>query len=272
VGAYAGIYDDRNPQIVYSGPWTWNLADGRYDGTQTFSHVAGSTASFTFTGTRVTYLYEAQWNMGHAQVSIDGNVVTPDVDEFAAVGQQQQRLTYSGLGNGTHTITVTVLGTSDAQSADSYVIIDAFIVEAPPAWPCATCYLSYDHLGSVRMVTDQNANVIARHDYLPFGEEIPGNTAGRDSTFGAPDNVNQKFTGQERDAETSLDFFQARYYASGVMRFMSPDPLRLSAFLDNPQSWNMYSYAYNRPLEFVDNQDRPFTNGTILGGQANEFS
>jgi hypothetical protein len=40
---------------------------------------------------------------------------------------------------------------------------------------CTTCYLSYDHLGSVRLVTDQNANVVTRHDYLPFGEEIPAN-------------------------------------------------------------------------------------------------
>jgi hypothetical protein len=47
--------------------------------------------------------------------------------------------------------------------------------------PCTTCYLSYDHLGTVRMVTDAFANVIARHDYLPFGEEIPANTAGRRS-------------------------------------------------------------------------------------------
>jgi len=39
---------------------------------------------------------------------------------------------------------------------------------------CVTCYLSYDHLGSVRLVTNQNANVISRHDYLPLGEEIPG--------------------------------------------------------------------------------------------------
>jgi RHS repeat-associated protein len=102
------------------------------------------------------------------------------------------------------------------------------------------------------MVTDQNPNIIARHDYLPFGEEIPGNTAGRDSTFGASDNVNQKFTGQERDAETGLDFFHARYYTSGVMRFMSPDPANAGADLTNPQSWNGYSYVLNNPLNAVD--------------------
>ena len=36
--------------------------------------------------------------------------------------------------------------------------------------PCATCYLSYDHLGNVRLVTDASHSVISRHDFLPFGE------------------------------------------------------------------------------------------------------
>jgi RHS repeat-associated protein len=89
--------------------------------------------------------------------------------------------------------------------------------------PCKTCYLSYDHLGSVRLVTDQNAGVISRHDFLPFGEEIVGVAGRSGAPWGAADNVNQKFTGQERDAETGLDFFQARYYGSALGRFTSPD-------------------------------------------------
>ena len=45
--------------------------------------------------------------------------------------------------------------------------------------PCAACYLSYEYLRTARFVTDAFANLIARHDYLPFGEEVPANTAGR---------------------------------------------------------------------------------------------
>ncbi len=126
------------------------------------------------------------------------------------------------------------------------------IENATAGAPCQTCYLSYDHLGSVRLVTDQNANIIARHDYLPFGEEILGGEAGRSSQWGATDSVNQKFTGQERDAETGLDFFQARYYTGGVMRFLSPDPANAGADLTNPQSWNGYSYVWNNPLTNID--------------------
>ncbi len=74
----------------------------------------------------------------------------------------------------------------------------------------------------------------------------------RTSVWGASDNVNQKFTGQERDAETNLDFFQARYLSSGLGRFMSPDPHNAGAAMKNPQSWNAYAYVMGNPLNSVD--------------------
>jgi uncharacterized protein RhaS with RHS repeats len=36
-----------------------------------------------------------------------------------------------------------------------------------------TKYITADHLGSTRLITDASGNVVARHDYLPFGEEVP---------------------------------------------------------------------------------------------------
>jgi len=54
---------------------------------------------------------------------------------------------------------------------------------------CATCYFTADHLGGTRIVTDSGANVVARHDYLPFGEEIAAGKAGRDANFGPVSDV-----------------------------------------------------------------------------------
>ncbi len=109
------------------------------------------------------------------------------------------------------------------------------------------------------MVTNETRTRVSLHDYLPFGEEIPANTAGRDGNFGGFENVRQRFTGQERD-ETNLDYFQARYYGGALGRFTSPDPLNAGADLLNPQSWNAYSYVVNRPLTYIDPQGTSFLN------------
>jgi RHS repeat-associated protein len=65
--------------------------------------------------------------------------------------------------------------------------------------------------------------------------------------------VRQQFTGHERDAETGLDFFGARYYSSVQGRFISYDPLWITAKrLVDPQQLNLYSYVRNNPLKYID--------------------
>ncbi|MGH9967444.1 MAG: RHS repeat-associated core domain-containing protein, partial [Pyrinomonadaceae bacterium] len=59
-------------------------------------------------------------------------------------------------------------------------------------------------------------------------------------------------TQKERDNETGLDFFEARYYASTQGRFTSVDALLSSGIPDEPQSWNRYSYTINNPLKYID--------------------
>jgi RHS repeat-associated protein len=61
------------------------------------------------------------------------------------------------------------------------------------------------------------------------------------------------FSGKERDTESGNDYFGARYYASSMGRFMSPDPGWFMAMdVTNPQSLNLYSYALNNPFKFID--------------------
>jgi RHS repeat-associated protein len=65
--------------------------------------------------------------------------------------------------------------------------------------------------------------------------------------------IGSRYTGKERDAESGLDYFGARYYGSNMGRFMSPDPSGLLTQRPaDPQSWNMYAYARNNPLIFID--------------------
>ena len=65
------------------------------------------------------------------------------------------------------------------------------------------------------------------------------------------------FTGKEHDTESGNDYFGARYYASSMGRFLSPDwsakvePVPYSK-LDNPQTLNLYAYVGNNPFSRVD--------------------
>jgi len=115
-------------------------------------------------------------------------------------------------------------------------------------------WLVTDQLGTPRMVFDKTGTLATtkRHDYLPFGEELSSGQGVRNTTlgYGASDGVRQKFTNQERDNETGLDYMHARYFASAQGRFTSADSVAGS--IGNPQSLNRYAYVGNNPMNFSD--------------------
>jgi RHS repeat-associated protein len=112
-------------------------------------------------------------------------------------------------------------------------------------------YYHTDLVGNVRAVTDDQRNVIERHDYLPFGEECTTGACASNPAVGA--GQPRKFTGKERDSETGLDYFGARYYGSKIGRFTTTDPVvDQKAVMVDPQLWNRYAYGRNNPLRYVD--------------------
>jgi RHS repeat-associated protein len=94
-------------------------------------------------------------------------------------------------------------------------------------------------------------------DYYPWGGELQ---------FSNNDSNHYKFTGKERDAETQLDYFGARYYANWTGRFLTTDPVVITPErLYDPQELNQYSYVRNNPLRFTD----PTGKDLSVSGDAN---
>lgn len=126
------------------------------------------------------------------------------------------------------------------------------------AVPNTRFYLA-DQVGTTQMELSSGGWPVWQGWFTPFGQEIVG--GGTQTVLGnvpsdGTDN-RYKFTGKERDAESGLDYFGARYYASNMGRWMSPDwsvkeePVPY-AKLDDPQSLNLYGYVLNNPLSKAD--------------------
>ena len=104
-----------------------------------------------------------------------------------------------------------------------------------------------DWLGSMRSQINSAGQAVNTWASDPFGDYLtPGAGGSNDAT-------DHHFTGQERDTESNNDFYGARYYASSMGRFSSPDPSQLFyADPTNPQSFDLYNYVHNNPLSYFD--------------------
>ena len=113
----------------------------------------------------------------------------------------------------------------------------------------STYFALSDWLGTKRAEVGANG-CVSTYASMPFG-------GGLNSNGNCTDPTEHHFTGKERDAESGLDYFGARYYASNMGRWMSPDwadkPEAVPySSLDNPQSLNLYGYVLNNPLSQAD--------------------
>ena len=108
-----------------------------------------------------------------------------------------------------------------------------------------------DPLGTRRVQVSSTGYAETDCQSLPYGDQL-NCFADPNSPTTADDSTPIHFTGKERDTESGNDYFGARYYASSMGRFLSPDSIANDWELRNPQTWNRYMYARNNPLIFVD--------------------
>ena len=118
-----------------------------------------------------------------------------------------------------------------------------------------------DHLRSSTVVLDTSGAALNREEYTPYGE----------TTFGSYARKRYRYTGKERDEESSLYYHGARYYTPWLARWISADPM--------PQpTHSLYRYGADNPLRVFDPSGAednlsmppaaqpppPDTNGTII--------
>ncbi|HJT29925.1 MAG TPA: RHS repeat-associated core domain-containing protein [Pyrinomonadaceae bacterium] len=117
-----------------------------------------------------------------------------------------------------------------------------------------TQYILNDAQGSPRLLSNPQGVVVARHDYLPFGEDVLNAVGMRTSVsgYGGTDALRQKFAGMETNEATGMAHTLWRQYDSLSARWTAPDPYNGSIERSSPQTLNRYTYVNNDPVNKVD--------------------
>jgi len=128
---------ETDPDVSFTtGNWTTGDVSRPWSaGIAALTNKAGAEASFTFSGTGITWIGGKGPQTGMANVFIDGNQVATNLDTYqtaegiqAPIFTSEPIFTANGLPDSTHTILIHVTGTKNAASSDAIVVVDGFEV------------------------------------------------------------------------------------------------------------------------------------------------
>jgi RHS repeat-associated protein len=143
-----------------------------------------------------------------------------------------------------------ILGSSDEQVTELAANQGGMSWAHTNIWADGGLFGTYDNIGVHFYFDDSLGTRRAQTDYAGVIEQSCASLPYGNAETCSLTPTEHLFTGKERDSESGNDYFGARYYASSMGRFMSPDSLLGSP--DNPQSWNLYSYVQNNPVKNTD--------------------
>ena len=120
------LVNDDDASIMYNGTWGIWQGNPGYQDDEHFSETTDSTATFTFTGTKVWYYGFTRADLGYAAVYLDGQFMET-IDCYSSTPNYFIPLYQSpDVPFGEHTLQVRVTGTKNPSSTGTEVIVDAF--------------------------------------------------------------------------------------------------------------------------------------------------
>jgi RHS repeat-associated protein len=197
-------------------------------------HASNGTQDTYFTydaaGQRVRKVYETNANLRKERIYLGSYEIYREIVPTATPALQLQRDTIHVMDGVKRIAMVETLTRDGGLAIDTADQIDLFR------------YQLDNHLGSACLELDGDANVISYEEYSPYGS-----TSYRASKSGIEVSARRyRYTGKERDEETGLYYYGARYYAAWLGRWTSADPLGLQAGV------NLYLYCRAGPVRYVD--------------------
>lgn len=236
----------RNPNSTELSQWTLALSKAQAQGNGKLIKVAQDLGAAVFTSSEYT-------NTNHNTYVND--LYAAFLDRSPDPGGQQNWL--NALAGGS---TFTQVRNGFAYSLE----FQNNVVRVCPGTSSSTStsanlkYVMSDGKGSARALMNNtgsgSSTIVARHDYLPFGEEIWAGVGLRTTTqkYAVTSKVRQHYGLTERDEATGLDHTLFRKYDSFAGRWTSPDPYIRSMTTADPQTFNRYAYVSNDPVNWQD--------------------
>jgi hypothetical protein len=167
----AGTYEETDPGLSYTGPWSSASAPAFSGGSMLYTNNPAAVASFAFSGNAFRFIRNLGPNRGVMEVCVDGSC--QPVDNYSPVYLAQQWVTFAGLADGVHSVTI-------ANTSGAYLDVDALEIialtplgagsyeQAAPELDYAGNWKLGSHPsfsgGSSRYTSDPRAEVLFRFD------------------------------------------------------------------------------------------------------------
>ena len=240
---YSYVYDRFGNRWQQNGPHLSSLSfsgnNNRMDG---YSYDA---AGNLLSDGSHSYTYDAENRIAQ----VDGGSTAQYV--YDAAGQRVRKVSAAGTVDYLYDLAgnpITELNTAGIWTRTEVYAGGRHLVTYNGGASGQTYFIHADWLGTERVRSTVAGASYETCTSLPFGDWL---------TCSSPDVSTRHFTGKERDSESGLDDFDARYYSSTMGRFTSPDWSDIPApvpyaDLTNPRTLNLYGYVKNNPLRDTD--------------------
>ena len=274
-------YDSLSRITGFSGPWGAGTLTYDAAGNRLKKNVGSASTTYSYTGNRLSsasggdasiYSYNGYGSV--TGITRNGITYTLSYDSInnlknfksgsvslADFGYDADGMRVTKIANGKTVVyhydsegrVISVTDGAGTFIAD-YIYLNGKLVAK--RYPAGLYFCYTDPGGTIMAMTNTSAGIVWKADYKPFGEE--------QSVSGTIEN-NDKFTGKEKDKETGLYYFGARYMRPEIGRFLAIDPLgpvnsqtskANERSLLTPQRLNRYAYSLNNPYRYVDPDGR----------------
>jgi RHS repeat-associated protein len=229
--------------------WSYDDFGNRLTQSATAGSPPTSSLSYDVTSNRITaggYSYDNNGNLtafpgpqGNTTVSYDAF----DRATTITVAGSSSTVNYDAFGRRVQKTFAGGMQRLYFYSANGQLLAEYDSIAASATPSRTTAYFAGQRVGQwTDRVGSKRADSGSAAQYYPYGEEMTGTA-----------NDTHKFAQTYRESDSGLDYAKARYYASGVGRFLTADPSAEAAVSPSkPSSWNAYRYSGDDPVNFHD--------------------